>query len=173
MTAIYIIVKYLTFPGAYVRCMLEQIICRMWKVPVEDNRCLKKNETASHIEHEFMPTVNSAFFFCFIPSFLCIIGAVVLGLIPSLFTVFAAINDIALIIANVIGYWFAVSLFVNAFPLVEDALHMVESVYKKGNILQKIIFAPGVAVNFIGAYLEKYSVTFLIAAAFALTLILN
>ncbi len=168
MTAIYIIIKYLTFPGAYIRCMLEQIICRIWKVPVEDNRCLRKDETVSHVEHEFMPTVNSAFFFCFIPSFLCILGAIVIGLIPTLFTVYARINDLALTLVNLLGYWFAVSLFVNAFALVEDVWHMTESVYKKGNILQKVIFAPGVAFNFIGAYLEKYSITFLIALAFTL-----
>ena len=38
MTGLYILIKYLTFPGALVRGMWEQIVCRMCKVPVEDNR---------------------------------------------------------------------------------------------------------------------------------------
>ena len=75
MTAFYYITKYITFPGAYVRCFWEQIICRICKVPVEDNRYLRQDELAGHIDHEFMPTARSAFALCFVPAFFNALGA--------------------------------------------------------------------------------------------------
>lgn len=162
MTALYIIVKYLTFPGAYIRCMWEQIVCRACKVPVEDNRCLRKDEMTSHIEHEFMPTAQSAFAICFVPAFMNAIGALFLCLAPIMFTLFIQIDDVTLTVINLIAYWFAASLMVNSYPLVEDALNMMEKVYKKGNILQKILYAPAAALLFIGAYVEKYCISLIL-----------
>ena len=68
-------------------------------------------------------------------------------------------------ISCAVSYWFAISLFVNAFPLVEDALNMIDKVYRKGNILQKILYTPGVWTCYAGAYLEKYCLTFVFAVA--------
>ena len=40
---------------------------------------------------------------------------------------------------------------------------MLEKIYKQGNIFQKIIYAPGAAMLYVGAYLERYGVTFVVA----------
>lgn len=161
MTAFYYITKYLTFPGAYVRCFWEQIICRICHVPVEDNRYLRQDEMCSHIDHELMPTARSAFALCFVPAFFNSIGAFSLAILPVAFLFLYETTNIVLIIVTAISYWFACSLYINSYSLVEDAINMMEKVYKQGNILQKIFYTPAAALLYIGAYLEKYGITFL------------
>lgn len=165
MTAIYWMIKHLTFPGVYARCFWEQVVCRICRVPVEDNRYLRRDEMCSHIEHELMPTARSAFAFCFVPAFFNAIGALFLALFPLIYLMIYETTDLKLIIICALSYWFSVSLFVNSYSLVEDAINMMEKVYKKGNILQKILYAPAAVLLYIGAYLEKYSITFIAAAA--------
>ena len=170
MTFIYILVRYLTFPGAYVRCMYEQIICRMTKTVVEDNRYIRDDEMSSHIDHELIKSAQGSFALCFVPMFFNLIGAVCLIFFPF----FIRANSIPATIFSSLAIWFSVSLFCNCFPLIEDAMNMMEKVYKKGNILQKIIYAPGAAVAYVGAYLERYNVTALIAfAAVIVMFVLN
>lgn len=172
MTALYIIIKYLTFPGVLVHGMWEQIVCRICKVPVEDNRYLRRDEMAGHIEHEFMPKARGAFAICFVPFFFNMLGALILGLIPAIMFVYLQFRGIALIALSLVSYWFAISLFVNSFPLVEDAMNMMDKVYHHGNILQKIFYAPGAVICYAGAYLEKYCMTFIFAVALTLGLML-
>ena len=172
MTGLYIFLKYLTFPGALVRGMWEQRVCRSSKVVVEDNRYLRNDEMSSHIDHELMPTARSAFAMCFVPFFFNMLGAFILGLIPGIMLLWLQFRGVFLGVSCAVSYWLAVSLFCNAFPLVEDALNMVDKVYKEGNLLQKIIYAPGVAITFVGAYLEKYCLTFVIAVVLSIMIIL-
>ncbi|MBO7320041.1 MAG: hypothetical protein J6V06_08510 [Clostridia bacterium] len=171
MTALYIIIKYLTFPGALVRGMWEQTVCRWSKVPVEDNRYLRRDEMISHIDHEFMPKARGAFAICFVPFFFNMLGALIFGTIPAVMLLYLQFRGIFLIATCAVSYWFAFSLFVNAFPLIEDAMHMLHMVYKKGNILQKIFYAPGAGICLIGAFLERYCITFVIALAATLAII--
>ena len=171
MTALYIIIKYLTFPGALVRGMWEQTVCRWSKVPVEDNRNLRRDEMISHIEHEFMPKSRGAFAICFVPFFFNMLGAFIFGTIPAVMLLYLQFRGIFLMATCAVSYWFAFSLFVNAFPLVEDAMNMLDKVYKKGNILQKIFYAPGAGICFLGAFLERYCITFVIAVAGTLAII--
>lgn len=165
MTALYIIIKYLTFPGALVRGMWEQVVCRFAKIPVEDNRYIRNDEMISHVEHEFAPKARGAFAICFVPMLFNLLGALLFGCIPAVLLLYLGYRGTVFTIYCLVSYWFAFSLFVNAFPLIEDALNMTEKVYKKGNILQKIVYAPGVAAAFVGAYLERYCISFAIAVA--------
>lgn len=172
MTSLYIFIKYLTFPGALIRCMWEQIVCRICKVPVEDNRYLRKDEMISHIDHEFMPKAQGAFALCFVPAFMNFIGAFFLALAPVMFTLYARIDDIVLTVVNAIAYWLAFSLMINSYPLIEDAYNMMEKIYKQGNIIQKILYAPAAVLLFIGAFLEKYCITFILGIAFTVAVII-
>ncbi len=172
MTGLYVFLKYLTFPGALVRGMWEQRVCRSSKVPVEDNRYLRGDEMIGHIEHEFMPTARSAFAICFVPFFFNMLGAVIFGLIPTIMLLYLQFKGLFLGISCAVSYWFAASLFCNAFPLVEDAMNMVDKVYHSGNILQKILYAPGVAITYVGAYLEKYCLTFVFSIGFTIAVII-
>lgn len=163
MTTLYIITKYLTFPGAMIRGFWEHLVCRICGIPVEDNRLIRRDEMSSHIEHEFASTASSAFAICFIPAFMNGFLAFLL-MIPSFLTLFLfGMNGVLVTIVNIIACWLSFSLYVNSYPLIEDALNMKEAVYKKGNILQKIFYAPGFLGCYIGAFAEKYCVTFVLA----------
>lgn len=170
MTFFYIFVRYLTFPGAYVRCMWEQIVCRMTKTVVEDNRYVRDDEMSSHIDHEFTKSAQGSFAMCFVPMFFNLLGAVCLLFFPFIIRA----NSVAATIFSTFAIWFGFSLLCNSFPLIEDALNMMEKVYKKGNILQKIIYAPGAIIAFVGAYLERYNITAVVAlAGFVLMFLIN
>lgn len=170
MTSLYILTKYLTFPGALIRGMWEQIVCRFCKVPVEDNRYLRKDEMISHVDHELMPKAQGAFAICFVPAFMNFIGALFLCMAPALFTLYSRIDDTVLTLVNAVAYWFAFSLMVNSYPLIEDAYNMMEKIYKHGSILQKILYAPGAFFLFIGAFVERYCISFI--AGIAITVII-
>ncbi len=165
MSAIYAITRFLTFPGAAVRAMWEHLICKICGVPVEDNRTFRFDEMCSHIEHELMPKAGGAFAISFVPAFFNGILAFLLCIGPMLGLFAFEMSGTASRIVYIVAYWFAFSLYVNSYPTVEDALNMKEKVYKHGNIAQKIFYSPGFLGCFVGAYLEKYCVTFLLAAA--------
>lgn len=168
MTGLYIFLKYLTAPGALVRGMWEQIVCRASKIVVEDNRYLRQDESSSHIEHELAETSRSAFAMCFVPFFFNMLGAFIFGLIPTVMLIYLQFKGLFLGISCAISYWFAFSLFCNAFPLVEDAMNMMDKVYHHGTIIQKIFYAPGAVITYAGAYLEKYAITFIVAIIFTI-----
>ena len=163
MTTFYFITKYLTFPGAFVRCFWEQIVCRICHIPVEDNRYLRQDELCGHVDHELMPTARSAFAFCFVPAFFNAIGAFLLAIFPIVFLFIYETTNVILVILTAVSYWFSCSLFINSYSLIEDAMNMIEKVYKHGNILQKIFYAPAAALLYVGSYLERYGITFLAA----------
>lgn len=183
MTAIYVITKILTFPGALTKAFYEQIMCRIFKCPVEDNRYIRTDEMCGHVEHELIERPVASFMYCFIPGFLNFLLAMFVGFFP-LVNVFylgnysgfvasssvlaSAITDtnaVALIdmLLPIVFAWLTVSLLNNLFPLVEDAVVMKEQ-YSKLNIFAKILFAPGFVIMTVGARLEKYSISFLILA---------
>ncbi|MCM1543852.1 MAG: hypothetical protein NC110_00995 [Ruminococcus sp.] len=165
MTTFYVIIKYLTFPGAMIRGFWEHLVCRICGVPVEDNRLVRRDEMSSHIEHELISTPSGAFAICFVPAFMNALLSFLL-LIPSFLCLFLfEMSGVAVTIVNIIAFWLSVSLYVNSYPLVEDALNMKEAIYKRGNLLQKIFYAPGFLGCYIGAYAEKYCITFLLAVA--------
>ena len=173
MTGLYVFTKFLTFPGALVRALWEQIVCRICGVPVEDTRALRSDELCSHIEHELMPRSRGAFAVCFVPAFMNGLLAFLLAISPTLGLFVFEMTGIPGMIVNIFAYWFACSLFINSYPSVEDVLNMREKVYHEGTILQKIVYAPGFFFLFLGAYLERYCITTLIAIAGTILLIVK
>lgn len=172
MDKLYVISKFLTFPGAMVRGFWEHIVCKICGIPVEDNRLLRNDELCGHVEHELAPTARKAFALCFVPAFLNALLAFLLA-VPSMLSLFAfEMNGALNLVCGIVAFWFAFSLCVNSYPLVEDALNMKEKVYKNGTIIQKIFYAPGFAFLYIGAFLEKYLITFVLALAALAALIL-
>lgn len=162
MELIYRIIKYLTFPGAILKGAFEHLTCRIYKVPVEDIKSMQANELCGHVEHEIVKRKGS-FAMCFIPflfNFLCAI----IVLIP------ATICIVYLNIVNafsIILMYFGISFLSNLFPLMEDAISMWEGLYSKEdstpNITSKVLLAIPAAILYAGAWLEKYSISFLIA----------
>ena len=52
MTTVYIIVKYLTFVGAYMKGFFEQLSCRVYEVLIEDGRYLTATELCERCEED-------------------------------------------------------------------------------------------------------------------------
>lgn len=82
MKLIYVYTKIFTFPGALTKAFFEQIMCRILKCPVEDNRYLRTDEMCGHVEHELIHRPVESYLFCFIPGLLNFLLAVILGVIP-------------------------------------------------------------------------------------------
>ncbi len=183
MRLIYVITKILTFPGALTKAFFEQIMCRIFKCPVEDNRYLRTDEMCGHVDHELIERPVASYMFCFIPGLLNFLLAQLLCLFPLInigllgnYQGFVASSGLSSFIkeeamVNTLDFvlpfffaWVCVSLLTNIFPLIEDAVVMKEQ-YKKLNPVLKVIFFPGYIVMRIGAVLEKYGITFLLLIA--------
>ncbi len=184
MTVWYVITKIFTFPGALTKAFYEQLMCRIFKCPVEDNRYLRTDEVCGHVEHEFIERPVASFMYCFIPGMLNFFFGLFLGLFPLINVVYLGnysgfvassqilssvikdANAVALVdmLLPIIFMWLSVSMFNNLFPLLEDAVVMKEQ-YSKLNGFAKVIFFPGYIVIKIGARLEKYGISFIILAA--------
>lgn len=191
MKIFYVLTKILTFPGALTKAFFEQIMCRIFKCPVEDNRYLRTDEMCGHVEHEFIERPVASYMFCFIPGLLnfllaqllCLFPIVNIGLLGN-YSGFIASSALSQFIKEeamiatldfIIPFFFAwlcVSLLTNLFPLFEDSIVMKEQ-YSKLNIVLKIIFFPGYIVMRVGSWLEKHGLTFvlLVAATFVIAIV--
>lgn len=161
MTALYVIIRYLTFPGALIRCFYEHILLKITKTPVVDDRYIRDDKMSSHIEHEPIRSAAAALFTALIPFVLCFSGAFLMVLCPLVFRPTSVMGTVF----TGLSIWFSVSLISNCFPSVEDARSLADRIYRKGNIFQKIIFSPFFVPLFIGAYIERYSLSFIAAMA--------
>lgn len=160
MEKLYVALKYLTLPAGLIRAMIEQSVCKNYKIEIDDNNPIKSDETASHIDHSFARSAISAFALCFRPFFFCSLLSFFVGVIPTLVLIQFQMFSYPAIVVHIIALYLAISLFLNSFPMIEDAINMIEKLYKSPcNILLKIICMPGAAVCFIGAYLERYNLT--------------
>ncbi len=188
MTVFYVLSKILTFPGALTKALFEQIMCRIFKCPVEDNRYLRTDKMCGHIEHEAINSPVKSYLFCFIPGLLNFLLACAIGFFPlvnilnlgnySGFVVFP--QELSQSVQNpemletpvktldftilFFFVWVSVSLLSNLFPIIKDAVIMKEQ-YKNLPTALKIIFFPGFIGMQVGARLEKFGITLLILIA--------
>ncbi|MCQ2462778.1 MAG: hypothetical protein MJ177_05160 [Clostridia bacterium] len=166
MTTVYYILKLLTFPGAVTRAFWEQVVCRISGIPVEDSRYLQMNEMCGHIEHMLAEKPRGAFALCYVPRFMNVLLALIVGSFSATRIFYLGVSLTLLSMIDIAGVWFAFSLLTNCSPMWEDALNMWSLVYsKKSNIFQKIFYFPGAVVSVAWAFLDKYSRHFLIGAA--------
>jgi len=82
MTLIYVWVKLITFPGALTKALFEQIMCRILKSPVEDNRYLRTDKMCGHVEHELIRKPVASYLYCFIPGLINFLLALMLAVVP-------------------------------------------------------------------------------------------
>lgn len=159
MSILYLITKYITFPGALLRCFWEQFMCKIGKVPIENNKCLQVNEMCGHIEHEIVDKKVKSFFNTFIPGLVVFVVGIMFLIAPVINLFYLEISGTTLKIVMYVMLYFAFSMLTNIFPSIEDAIVMWEN-YKKLKLPLKILFSLGAVTMYVGAYLEKYSVTF-------------
>ena len=156
MSFIYIFTRYLTFPAVFIRCMWEQIICRLGKIAVEDSRYVKDDEMCSHIEHELIKNRTLSVLIGVVPLLSAAVGIIAFSVFPYIFRPTSLIGTVF----SGVSVWFVISFASNCFPSIEDVLNMKERIYKESHIAFRIILAPAFGVLYLGAYLERYCITF-------------
>lgn len=166
MTVLYTVTRVFTFFGAAMRTFWEVLVCRMFRIPIEDIRTFKVSELCGHADHELTETRGQAFMMCWFPLTLNFLISVCLLLGGAYRVVY--VGDVT----NVLSWiylWLGFSFAANCFPSYEDMLSFKDFFYGKRNknLFLKIILAPFFALIFVGSFLEKYSVNFLIALAFS------
>ena len=126
MTTVYIIVKYLTFVGAYMKGFFEQLSCRVYEVLIEDGRYLTATELCGHVEHEIIKKRSVSFVVCFFPFLFNIILGLVFVSVGSMNVYFLGefftYNKGIVHILNFVFLWLGISMLTNLFPQIEDAL---------------------------------------------------
>ena len=171
MSILYMIVKYITVPGTYMKAFFEHLSCRTYEVLVEDGRYLRANEMCGHIEHEIIKKRGMSFGVCFFPFLFNLILGLVFVTVGAMNVYyvgefFSGSGNVKII--NFIFLWLGISFLTNLFPQVEDAITMKELIYSKNtNIVGKIFAAPIFAILYCGAYLEKWGITLLTSVAFS------
>lgn len=165
MRIVYIIVKFLTLPGAILHAFFEHMSCRWTKVIVDDARVVQANEMLSHVDHELIKRKGASFDVCFIPFFFNLaLGFLLLVNGATTVLYFGKYNDILAWICLYLG----ISLCTNLFPQIEDVMMLQENFFKKGEKkVSKIFVAPFYAIFFVGARLEKWGLTLITSILFA------
>lgn len=167
MTKLYIISKYLTFPGAYLRGFWEQLTCRILGLPVEVPGYLRIDEACGHVEHAMAKKGFAAYLIATGPGFMNLMTGIPIFLAGFLNLNYMGItpkDSVGLFVFYVLMMYAGVSMLCNIFPLVEDAMNLHDLLYrqKKGNIVGRIFAAIPMAITYVGAYLEKYCITVLL-----------
>lgn len=163
-------IKILTFPGGFLRGFWEQLLCKIFGIPVENKKYFQFNEMAGHVEHEPVKGAKS-FWLCFIPGLMMFITGMIFALPAILNIWYLDVSGAVLRIVSLICLYFAFSMFTNLFPSIEDALMMWEE-YEDLKKAERIVFAPGAAIMRVGAYAENMGVTFLTNALLTAAMLL-
>lgn len=167
MTMLYIASKILTFPGAYLRGFWEQLTCKILGLPVEVPGYLRIDEACGHVEHAMAKKGFASYLIATGPGFMNFMTGLPLFLAGFLNLKYMGMTvyDSPVFFAFYVLIMYAgISMLCNLFPLVEDAMNLFDVVYsqKKANIVGRILMFIPSAITYVGAYLEKYCITFIL-----------
>lgn len=167
MTILYVLTRGVTFFGAVLRTFWEHVACRICKIPVEDARVFKNDELCGHVEHELCENLKEAFLVTWLPFTLNFLMGTAFLLTGSYRLFFIGETDSLQTYALV---WLGISCYANCAPSFEDMLTLKDYIYNsKGKVL-KAVLSPYFAVVCGSAYLEKYSLTFVLSICMAIVL---
>lgn len=163
MIMLYYITRIITVFGTELRTFLEHIMCRAFSVPIEDSRAFKESELCGHVEHELTENTAQAFFICFVPFLVNLVFGSLMLLSGSYLLFY--VKSVSL--EAVVTFWLGFSLVANVAPSFEDVLSLKDKLYGKTNIILKIVFSPIFGVLYVLSFSERYSITFILAAAYS------
>lgn len=170
MTKLYIALKILAFPGAYIRGFWEQLTCKILGLAVEVPGYLRIDEACGHVEHTMAKKGFASYLIATGPGFMNFMTGVPFFLAGFLNLKYMGItfaDSKGLFIFYALMLYVGISMLCTLFPLVEDAMNLFDVVYskKKSGIIGRILmFIPSV-ITYAGAYLEKYCVIPVVWAA--------
>ncbi len=163
MTYIYVATRIFTFFGTYLRTFFEHLACRIAGIPAEDVRAFKVSEMCGHVEHALTDNLKQTLLVTMLPFTMNFTMGTLMLLTGSYRLFFAGQID------NIQPYiftWIGFSCLANCAPSYEDALSLKGYIYSSKNMFVKIILSPMFGVYYACALLEKYSISFVIAALY-------
>ena len=177
MTWLYVLTKTIYFPGSFLKGFWEHVICRLLGVDIyAADTYLPRNRLCGHVA--IIPPLSAvkSFFVCFLPSLLNLslgFPAFVAGVVTLGFMGVDVIDPMSgkfcpMFILYVVLYLFGASCLCSMFPYVEDATHLWRTHYGKDSTATgagKVLAFLPTCVMMVGAYLEKYCVTFFVSIA--------
>lgn len=172
MTWLYIISKFIVFPGAYLRGFWEHLTCKLLKLPVEPGGYLRMDEACGHVEHSLARKQFAAFLMATGPGFMNFITGLFIflwGFINLKYMGMTFYDSVPLFILYVLCVYVGASLLCCLFPLTEDVLNYWSIAYTKNpkrRIIGSILGFIPMLLTRIGAFLEKYCVIFVLWVAF-------
>ncbi len=163
MRIIYIIAKILTVPGAMLHAFFEHLSCRSQKILVEDARVFQANEMMGHIDHELVKRKGASFDLCFIPFFFnFMLGLLTLSYGATVVYYYGRLTDLLAWVCLYLG----ISLWANLFPQLEDVMMLKENYFNgETKKITKVLVAPFYGIFLVGAKLDQWGGTLLIAIA--------
>ncbi|MCL2508712.1 MAG: hypothetical protein FWF05_06005 [Oscillospiraceae bacterium] len=179
MKTIYVISKWLTFPGAFMKGFFEHLTCRLLKVKIyEADKYVTNNLLSGHVYMLPPESAAKSFFVCFLPgllNFLFGLGSyaaalMTLGYLGVGFTDAQSQTQNPMFVFYCVLLYFGASMMCNIFPYRDDISHARELLYggesKSGGAAKVLFFIPA-AVMKAGSVLERYGLTVLFNIALA------
>ena len=172
MKLIYVIFKFLLFPGTFVRGVWEHITCKILHLPVESEGYLRPDEACGHVEHALATIPWSAWLMATGPGFMMFNAGMAFlyaGVLNIFYLGVTPYDSLPLFIYYVIMIYLGVSFLCSLFPLTEDILNYFGLAFhgKKGpSMILKILSLPLALITRAGAFCERNCINFILAAAF-------
>ncbi len=163
MTNLYIATRVVTFFGTYLRAFFEHLACRIAGIPAEDVRAFKSSELCGHVEHALTDNFKQSVIVTMLPFTANFLLGCALLLTGSYRLFFAGQMDNYQIY---IFTWLGFSCLANCSPSFEDVLSLKGHLYSYKNKLLRVILSPMFAVYYACAFVERYSVTFVLTGLF-------
>ncbi len=177
MKWLYVLAKYVYFPGSFLKALWEHLTFRNLQVPIADaDTYFGKGYHCGHVQCLLSDDARKSFFACLLPG----IGNLLLGL-PAFAAGCVALGYLGVDVIDplehtfcplfpvyVLLYLFGASCLCSLFPRVQDARHMWKSLYGRqssaSGMLKALAFLPAGGLS-VGAFLERSSVLFLATLA--------
>ena len=172
MRLIYVIFKFILFPGTYIRGFWEHLTCKILHLPVESEGYLRADEACGHVEHALATTPWSAWLMGTGPGFMMFNAGMAFlyaGILNIFYLGITPYDSIGMFIFYVILIYLGVSFLCSLFPLTEDILTYWDIAYhtkKRVPVIFKILSFPLALVTRIGAFCEKNCINFILAIVF-------
>lgn len=174
MRIIYVIGKYITFPGAFLRAFWEHLTCLLIGIPVESTGYLRADEMCGHIEH-FLPRKTAAAYIQAtapgVMGLLTGLSMLLLGFANIRFMGVSFADSAVLFILYIAMIYVGASIMCCLHPQYEVALNLwditlskLRSGKAKSVIGGVFMFLPAFFA-YVGAVLERFSVPVVVWAA--------
>jgi len=161
MKTIYLISKFITLPGAFLKGFWEHLACRLLGIAVQNANYLPADFHCGHVQNDSTDSSAQHFFLALLPYFAQRVLAwifIAAAAPPLLLFGVRSAQQSHFFFLYLVALYFGLSLLCNSFPSWAQAQQLWSLFYGKSaqtNRISKLLLAPCVAWFCLGAWLEK------------------